>query len=77
MAPDTRRIVQGTKRMGDEPQFEAYRRRLLRGLFVLCVAAVPVGLILHSPYVWILGIVGIVVGGWKLSKLQADGKERK
>jgi hypothetical protein len=63
--------------MSDEPQFDAYRRRVMRGCFVLCIAAVPIGLILHLPYVWILGIVGTVVGAWKLSKLQAGDKERK
>jgi hypothetical protein len=63
--------------MSDEPQFEAYRRRVLTGSLVGCIAAVPIGLVLHLPYVWILGIVGIVVAGWKLSKIRKREQERK
>lgn len=63
--------------MSDEPQFEAFRKRVLTGSLVLCIAAVPIGLVLHLPYVWVLGIVGIIVGGWKLSKIREREQERK
>jgi hypothetical protein len=63
--------------MSDEPQFEAYRKRVLKGCIVVCAVSVPIGLIVHMPYVWILGIVGIVGAAWKLSRLQAGDEERK
>jgi hypothetical protein len=63
--------------MSDEPQFEAFRKRILTGSLVLCIAAIPIGLALHLPYVWILGIAGIVVAGWKLSKIRAEEQERE
>ena len=63
--------------MGDEPQFEAYCKRVLTGSLALCVVAVPIGWALHVPYVWILGLVGIVVGGWKLSRIRRREQERK
>ena len=63
--------------MSDEPQFEAFRKRILTGSLVLCIAAVPIGLDLHVPYVWILGIVGMVVAGWKLSKIREGRQERE
>jgi hypothetical protein len=63
--------------MSSEPQFEAYRKRVLTGSLVLCIAAVPIGLILRLPNVWILGIVGIVVAGWKLRKIREREQERK
>jgi hypothetical protein len=61
--------------MSNEPQFEAYRKRVLTGSFALCIAGVPIGLVLHLPYVWILGIVGIVVSGWELSKIREHEQE--
>lgn len=63
--------------MSEEPEFQAYRKRVLTGSLVLCIVAVPPGLILHLPQVWILGILGIVVGGWKLKKVRKHEQERK
>ena len=63
--------------MSSDPKSEAYRKHALAGSLVLCIAAIPIGLALHVPYVWILGIVGIVVGGWKLSKIRIQEQERK
>jgi hypothetical protein len=63
--------------MSDEPQFEAFRKRVLKGSLALCIAAVPVGLIMHLSPVWILGIAGIIVAGWKLSKIREHEQERK
>jgi hypothetical protein len=43
------------------PEFGAYMRLKLRGLLILCLAAIPVGLVLRQPSVWGLGIFGGVV----------------
>jgi hypothetical protein len=52
-----------------EPQFEAYRKRVLRGGLVICLLGLPVGLLLDIPYVWGLAIVGIIIAGAKLMAL--------
>lgn len=33
--------------------------------------------ILHRPYVWGLGLAGVVVAGWKLSLIRKREQERK
>ncbi len=50
-----------------EPQFQAFRRRVLTAGLVICLIGLPAGLILHLPIVWILSIVGIIVAPIKLS----------
>lgn len=49
-----------------EPEFRAFRKRLLTGSLILCIIGVPAGLALKLPYVWVLAIVGIVVASVKL-----------
>jgi len=44
-----------------EPQFQAFRKRILLGGFVMCILGVVFGLILDLPFVWGLGILGIIV----------------
>ncbi|MEJ2705785.1 MAG: hypothetical protein P8Z79_25385 [Sedimentisphaerales bacterium] len=44
-----------------EPQFQAFRRRIMIGGFVISVLGVIFGLILKLPLVWGLGILGIIV----------------
>lgn len=44
-----------------ERKFHELRMRILTGSAILCGFAIPVGLILKEPTVWILGILGIVV----------------
>jgi len=44
-----------------EPQFQAFRKRILVGSFLMCILGVVFGLILNLPYVWGLGILGIIV----------------
>lgn len=44
-----------------EPQFQAFRKRILVGGFVICIMGIVFGLILKLPLVWGLGILGIIV----------------
>jgi hypothetical protein len=44
-----------------EPQFQAFRKRILAGGLVICILGVVFGLILNLPLVWGLGILGIIV----------------
>jgi len=44
-----------------EPQFQAFRKRILIGSFIICILGVPFGLILELPFVCGLGILGIIV----------------
>lgn len=44
-----------------EPQFQAFRKRILVGSFVICILGIVFGLILDLPLVWGLGILGIIV----------------
>jgi len=44
-----------------EPQFQAFRKRILAGGLVICILGVVFGLILDLPFVWGLGILGIIV----------------
>jgi len=44
-----------------EPQFQAFRKRILIGSLIICILGVPFGLILELPLVWGLGILGIIV----------------
>ena len=54
----------------DEPQFRAFRQRVLTGALVICVIGLPAGLVLHLPIVWILSIAGIFVAPIKLSRMK-------
>lgn len=49
-----------------EPEFRAYRKRVLIGTLILCIIGLPVGLAMSLPYVWGLSIAGIVIAGFKL-----------
>jgi hypothetical protein len=44
-----------------EPQFQAFRKRIMVGGLVISVLGVVFGLILNLPLVWGLGILGIIV----------------
>jgi hypothetical protein len=56
-----------------EPHFEAYRKRLLTGGLIICLIGLPIGILLRLPYVWVLGILGIIVAS---AKLAAMGRAR-
>jgi len=49
------------KESPDEPQFQAFRKRILVGGFVICIMGIIFGLILKLPLVWGLGIIGIII----------------
>ena len=44
-----------------EPQFQAFRKRLLVGGLVICILGIIFGVILKLPFVWGLGILGVIV----------------
>lgn len=44
-----------------EPQFQAFRKRILVGGLVMSIVGIVFGLILNLPLVWGLGILGIIV----------------
>ena len=44
-----------------EPQFQAFRKRIMVGGLVICILGVVFGLILNLPLVWGLGSLGIIV----------------
>ncbi len=43
-----------------EPQFQAFRKRILIGSLIICILGVVFGLILNLPLVWGLGIFGMI-----------------
>ena len=55
-----------------EPQFEAFRIRLLTGSLVLCAFGLPIGLMLELPYVWGMSIVGVIFIPIKLSRIKGS-----
>lgn len=52
-----------------EPEFRAYRRRVLIGCMVICCLGLPIGMSLGLPHVWVVSIAGIVVASIKLSRM--------
>ena len=54
-----------------EPEFRAWRKRRMIRLMILCAAAIPIGIILKNPAVWILGIAGVILGEMKLLHFMA------
>ena len=50
-----------SKELPAEPQFQAFRKRILVGGLVICILGIVFGLILKLPLVWGLGILGIIV----------------
>jgi hypothetical protein len=44
-----------------EPEFQAFRKRILVGSFIICILGVIFGFVLKIPLVWGLGIFGIIV----------------
>ena len=58
-----------------DPEFHAFRRRILIGGLSMCIVGLPLGLILKLPdatrvYVCVLSAVGIVVASIKLYRLK-------
>ncbi len=44
-----------------EPQFQAFRKRIMVGGLIMSIVGIVFGLILNLPLVWGLGILGIIV----------------
>ncbi|HUT30594.1 MAG TPA: hypothetical protein VMX13_12440 [Sedimentisphaerales bacterium] len=53
-----------------EPEFQVLRKRMLTYGFVVSIIGLPVGLVMNLPYVWGLSIVGIIVGGIRLGRIE-------
>ena len=44
-----------------EPEFQAFRKRVMIGVFIISFLGIVLGTILDLPYIWVLGIVGMIV----------------
>ena len=55
-----------------EPQFEAFRIRVLTCCLMICTVGLPIGLMLELPYVWGLSILGLIVAPLKLSRIKGS-----
>ena len=44
-----------------EPEFQAFRKRIRVGGFIICILGIFFGLLLKLPLVWGLGLLGIIV----------------
>lgn len=49
------------KQKSNEPEFMAYRKRLLIVGLIICIFGLWIGLFLKLPYVWILSLAGIII----------------
>ena len=56
------------KEQVQEPQFRAYRKRVMIGTLILCLIGLPAGILLEQPYVFVLSIAGIIVAGLGLTR---------
>ena len=54
----------------NEPEFRAFRKRMLIYSLVVSCIGLPIGIALNLPYVWILSIAGIILSSLKLSKMK-------
>ena len=55
-----------SKESPNEPQFQAFRKRILIGGLVICILGGVIGSILKLPLVCGLGLLGIIVASIKL-----------
>jgi len=53
-----------------EPEFRAFRKRILIASCVISAIGIPAGLLLKLPYVAILGIIGLIVAPLKLHRMR-------
>ena len=49
-----------------EPEFRAWCLRLLRRARTLCIVALPAGILVQLPVVWILASLGIIASSIKI-----------
>lgn len=57
-----------------DSEFHAWRIKKMIGLSILCGLAIPIGLIMKIPAVWILGILGLLVAEMKLLHFLSTSK---
>ena len=58
------------QQVSSEPEFRAFRKRVLTGCMIISILGLPIGFALNLPYVWIMGILCIIVSGIKLSRIK-------
>jgi len=59
----------GSAKAPPEPEFRAFRKRVLIGGMIICWIGLPAGFILDLPLVWALSIVGLFVAAIKMRLL--------
>ena len=59
----------GKSSKSSESEFQAFRKRVLKGGRILCIFSLPIGIILNLWPVWILSILGIIVATIKLKRM--------
>ena len=62
--------MESNNQPASEPEFRAFRKRVLTRVLIMCIIGLPIGIVLEIPYVWGLSIVGIVVGSIRLVTLK-------
>ena len=55
------------KNGSNEPEFQAWRKRVRTYALIICCVGLPIGIVMELPGVWILSIVGIVIAGARLT----------
>ena len=53
-----------------EPEFRAFRKRVLTGCMIIAVLGFPIGLYFNLPHIWIMSILCLIVSGIKLSRIK-------
>ena len=56
--------------VSNEPEFRAFRKRVLTGCMIIGLLGLPIGFALNLPYVWIMCILGLVGSSIKLSRIK-------
>ncbi|MBN2591217.1 MAG: hypothetical protein JXA96_15240 [Sedimentisphaerales bacterium] len=58
------------KQVSSEPEFKAFRKRVLTGSMILAILGLPIGFAYNLPHVWIMGIICIIVAAIKLRRIK-------
>ena len=59
-----------------EPQFQAFRKRILVGGFIISILGIIFGLMLKLPLVWGLGLLGTIVVPIKAHLINMQQRKR-
>jgi hypothetical protein len=60
-----------------EPQFQAFRKRILIGGFIISILGVIFGLILELTFVWVLGIIGVIAAPLKYNLINKRQRSKR